>query len=179
MKLAAERFGPIRRSEHGAASECPVPSWASNGVGDKSFGTGNIALTRPAKARRMGRIAMAFSVATSTASPALADADKAQQAASPEPPSQSSPAGTNAALGQALRKLDDLLSQLDASIEHTWARAEDMLRRADAATDPDEQLRLEELYGKIAAVAEDFEERRLELRALRRELAATSEETTP
>ena len=122
---------------------------------------------------------MAFLVVTCATSAAWVERVEAQQHASADTPPQSLPAGVATTLEEALNAIDELLVRLDASIEVAWERAEDMLQRADAATNSDEQLRLEELYGKMAAVAEGLEERRSELRALRGELAAAGEGTAP
>ena len=46
------------------------------------------------------------------------------------------------------------------------------LNLADSASDPRQQSRLEEMYGRMAAAAEGIEEQRSRLRALRNELAA-------
>ena len=69
-------------------------------------------------------------------------------------------------------QLDALLAQLDARIADIRARAEDVLDLADAASDPRQQSRLEDMYGRMAAAAEGIEEQRSRLRALRNELAA-------
>ena len=47
-----------------------------------------------------------------------------------------------------------------------------MLDHADAATDSDEQMRFEEMYGKLVTAAEQLEEERDRLRSMRDELAA-------
>ena len=125
----------------------------------------------------MGIVTMAFLVATCATSVALVEPVEAQQHASADTPPQSLPASVATTLEEALNTIDELLARLDASIEVTWARAEDMLQRADAATNSDEQLQLEELYGKMAAVAGELEARLSDLRALRRELAAAGEGT--
>ena len=91
----------------------------------------------------------------------------------------SASSGTSPPVEKTLAKLDELLAQLDARIEQAWSRAEDMLDLADAATDPDEQMRLEEMYGRMAALATGFEEQRLRLRTLRDEVAAASEPAPP
>ena len=80
---------------------------------------------------------------------------------------------------ETLGKIDALLVQLDARTKDAWARAEKMLDLADAATDPDEQMRLEALYGKMAVVANGFEEQRARLRALRSELAVGRDRMPP
>ena len=83
--------------------------------------------------------------------------------------------GTSPPVEKILERIDELLAQLHARIEQAWSRAENMLDLADAATDPDEQMRLEELYGRMAALAMGFEEQRQGLRALRDEIATASE----
>ena len=89
------------------------------------------------------------------------------------------PDGAPVAVEETLGKIDVLLVQLDARTKDAWARAEEMLDLADAATDPDEQMRLEALYGKMAAVANGFEEQRARLRALRSELAVVRDRMPP
>ncbi len=72
-----------------------------------------------------------------------------------------------------------MLAQMDARRKDAWARAEEMLDLADAAKEPEEQMRLEELYGKMAAVAGSFEEQYSRLSALRNELAVARERMPP
>ena len=91
----------------------------------------------------------------------------------------SASSGTATPVGKTLEQLDELLARIDARIEQAWSRAEDMLDLADAATDPDEQMRLEELYGRMAALAAGFEDQRLRLRTLRDEIADAAEPASP
>lgn len=81
------------------------------------------------------------------------------------------PEGPSATIEETLGGIGRLITRLDASASDARARAEDILDLADAATDPDEQLRLEELYGRTAALAQSFEEQASRLRTLRDELA--------
>ena len=70
-----------------------------------------------------------------------------------------------------LPRLDALLDNLKARIEDLRGQAEQMLDHADAATGSDEQMRFEEMYGKLVAAAEKLEEERDRLRSMRDELA--------
>lgn len=76
-----------------------------------------------------------------------------------------------AALAETLAQIDALISELDRRIEGAWRQAESMLSRADATNDPDEQMHLEELYGRIAVLAQDLEEQRADLSQMREVLA--------
>ena len=49
-----------------------------------------------------------------------------------------------------------------------------MLDHADAATDSDEQMRFEEMYGRLDEAAAKLEEERDRLRSMRDELAAAA-----
>ena len=80
---------------------------------------------------------------------------------------------------ETVARIDALLAQLDARTKDAWARAEEILNLADAATDSEEQMRLEELYGKMVAVAGSFEEQHSRLSALRNELAVAHSQTPP
>ena len=89
------------------------------------------------------------------------------------------PVAAAAAVEETLGKVDGLIAQLDARIAGTWARAEEVLALADAAADPDEQMRLEVLYGRMAALAQGLEAQRAKLRTMRDELAASAGRTAP
>ena len=80
----------------------------------------------------------------------------------------------NAAVG-ILPRIDALLDGLEARIEDIRAQAEQMLDHADAATDSEDQMRFEEMYGKLVAAAEELEEERGRLRSMRDELAAAGQ----
>ena len=77
-----------------------------------------------------------------------------------------------ASVAANLEKVDHLLSEIEARIGSVRRQAQELLDRADAAQDPDEQLRLEELHGKFTAVAERLEDQRSRLQEMRDELAA-------
>ena len=119
-------------------------------------------------------LVVAASLATLAAEPA-----PAQQEAGSDIAAQVEAAGPPAAIEETLGRIDGLIAQLDARIKDTRARAEEILDLADAATDPGEQLRLEELYGRMAALARSFEEQTSRLRALRNELAAAGDKMPP
>lgn len=127
---------------------------------------------RPRGSGRRTALAFAFfaSLAISTAQPA-----STQQGAEASATTRVESGAAQVAVEESLDKLDDLLAQLDERARDAWERAEEVLHLADAATDPDEQMRLEELYGKMAALASGFEEQRSRLRALRDELADTAD----
>ena len=91
-------------------------------------------------------------------------------------PSTGNPAAT---VEETLSRIDDLLAQFDARIAGIRGQAEEMLDRADAAADPAEQLRFEELYGRMMATAQGLEEQRSRLRQMRDDLAGAVERTTP
>ena len=74
-----------------------------------------------------------------------------------------------------LPRIDAVLAALDSRIEDIRMQADEMLDHADAAIDSDEQMRFEEMYGKLAAAAEKLEEERDRLRSMRDELAAVGE----
>ena len=81
------------------------------------------------------------------------------------------PADTAAAnVDEVLGRIDELLERLDARIEEAWARADEILNLADSSSDPDEQMRLEELYGRTADLALSYEDQRAQLGALRTEI---------
>ena len=83
------------------------------------------------------------------------------------------------AIARTVGHLDALIANLDEGIRATWAEAETVLVRADAAAGAGEQARLEALYGKIAAMAEGLEKQRRTLRELRDELAAVGGRIQP
>lgn len=87
--------------------------------------------------------------------------------------------GTAIAVADTLARLDTLIAGFEQRIQEAWSQANMVLERADAAADPEEQMRLEELYGKMAAVAEGVEEQRSRLQALRDELAAAATPISP
>ena len=118
--------------------------------------------------------AIAASLAISSAEPVAAQEDAGSRATV-----QAGAHGASTGVEDTLGKIDTLLTRLDAQTKDAWARAEEMLDLADAATDPDEQMRLEEMYGKMAAVASGFEEQRTRLHALRNELAAARDRMPP
>ena len=74
-----------------------------------------------------------------------------------------------------LPRIDTLLDGLETRIEDIRAQAEQMLDHADAATDSEDQMRFEEMYGKLVAAAEELEEERGRLRSMRDELAAAGQ----
>ena len=84
-----------------------------------------------------------------------------------------------AAVEETLSRIDDLLAQFDARIAGIRGQAEEMLDRADAAADPAEQMRFEELYGRMMATAQGLEDQRSRLRQMRDDLAGAVERTTP
>ena len=71
-----------------------------------------------------------------------------------------------------LLRIDAVIAVLDGRIEDLRAQAEQMLDHADTATDSDEQVRFEEMYGKLEAAAVELEDERYRLRTLRDELSA-------
>ena len=89
------------------------------------------------------------------------------------------PGDAPASMEETLARIDALLARLDARTKDAWARAQEVLDLADAATDPEEQMRLEELYGKMADVAGSFEEQYSRLSTLRNELAAARNRMPP
>lgn len=103
----------------------------------------------------------------------------AQPDAAPDDTARTAPGGAAAAVEETLGKVDGLIAQLDVRIAGTWARAEEVLALADAAADPDEQMRLEVLYGRMAALAQGLEAQRAKLRTMRDELAASAGRTAP
>ena len=78
-----------------------------------------------------------------------------------------------------LPRIDAVLAALDARIEDIRMQAEEMLDHADGAIDSDEQMRFEEMYGKLAAAAEKLEEERDRVRSMRDELAAVGDGKRP
>ncbi|MCY4515172.1 MAG: hypothetical protein OXC69_08595 [Candidatus Tectomicrobia bacterium] len=72
-------------------------------------------------------------------------------------------------------RINHLLVQLDVRIKDAWGRAAEMLTLADTAAERTEQIRLEALYGRMAATAQGLEEQRAQLQMLRDELAATAD----
>lgn len=74
-----------------------------------------------------------------------------------------------------LPRIDALLTGLEARIMDIRAQAEQILDYADATSDSDDQMRLEEMYGNLAAAAEKLEEQRDNLRSMRDELAAAGQ----
>lgn len=93
--------------------------------------------------------------------------------------SRSEPGDAPVAVEDTLTRVDMMLARMDARRRDAWARADEMLDLADAAKDPEEQMRLEELYGKLAAVAGNFDEQYSRLSALRDELAAARDRMPP
>ncbi len=83
------------------------------------------------------------------------------------------------ALGRALARIDGLLTQLEGRIEDVWAEADKVLDRADATDDSDHRSRLEELYGKVVALAEKLEDQHAQLRASRAALVAAYRNMQP
>lgn len=83
--------------------------------------------------------------------------------------------GETVAIGKALGKIDSLIAEVKARIEGVWAEAEKVLGRADTTDDADRRKRLEELYGKIAALAEGLEDQHAQLLSSRDALVAACE----
>ena len=83
--------------------------------------------------------------------------------------------GETATIGKALSKIDRLIAEVEVRIEGVWAEAEKVLGRADATDEPDRRKRLEELYGKIAALAEGLEDQHAQLLTSRDALVAACE----
>ena len=111
--------------------------------------------------------------------PSSAEPIAAQHEDEPRRTIRSGPDDAPATIEETLARIDTLLAQMDARRKDAWARAEEMLDLADAAKEPEEQMRLEELYGKMAAVAGSFEEQYSRLSALRNELAVARERMPP
>ena len=88
---------------------------------------------------------------------------------------QAEGAGETATIGKALDKIDSLIAEVEARIEGVWAEAEKVLGRADATDNTDRRKRLEELYGKIAALAEGLEDQHAQLLSSRDALVAACE----
>ena len=102
-----------------------------------------------------------------------------QQKVEPEAVVQPAPGSLAGTVQETLTRIDDLLSEFDTRIAGIQARAQELLDQADAAQDPDEQMRLEELYGRMTATAQGLEEQRSTLRQLRDELAASIDAAAP
>ena len=102
-----------------------------------------------------------------------------QQKVEPEAVVQPAPGSLAGTVQETLTRIDDLLSEFDTRIAGIQARAEELLNQADAAQDPDEQMRLEELYGRMTATAQGLEEQRSTLRQMRDELAASLDAPAP
>ena len=81
---------------------------------------------------------------------------------------------THAVTASILPRIDAVLEILDARIQDIRAQAERMLEHADTAVDSDQQMRFEEMYGRLAAAAEELEAERGQLRSMRDELANDS-----
>ena len=75
----------------------------------------------------------------------------------------------------ALVRIDAVIAVLDKRIEDLRAQAEQMLGHADTAIDSDEQMRFEEMYGKLEAAAARLEDERNRLQSMRDELALADE----
>ena len=80
---------------------------------------------------------------------------------------------------EILSRIDAVLAGLDARIDEIRAQANEMLDHADAAADGDEQMRFEDLYGKLEAAADTLEAERGRLRSMRDELAAVGGGSRP
>ena len=80
-----------------------------------------------------------------------------------------------ASIGKALGKMDNLIAEVATRIKEIWAEAEKVLVRADATDNPHHRQRLEELYGKIAMLAEGLENQHAQLLSSRDTLVATCE----
>ena len=129
---------------------------------------------------RVAGMALALALAAGHAPSSWAEpAASQQEAAGANDDAKAAEDGTPSSVGETLGRIDDFLARLDTRIEGVRSRAEEMLDLADAATDPGEQMRLEELYGRMVALATSLEEQRLRLRTLRDELAAASERMPP
>ena len=128
---------------------------------------------------RAGRVKSVFALLVILALAWVVSQSAAQQETEPEAPVQAAPGGTAATLEETLKGIDDLLDRFDTRIEGVRARAEALLDQADAAGDPDEQMRLEELYGRMMATAQGWEEQRSKLRQMRDELATSIDATAP
>ena len=122
-------------------------------------------------------LVLALAVDAAAAEPAdssnCAEALKAMEGPSSGVPAEA--AGEAVAIGEALGKIDSLIVEVEARIEGVWAEAEKVLDRADATDEPARRRRLEELYGKIAALAEGLEDQHAQLLASRDTLVAVCE----
>ena len=78
-----------------------------------------------------------------------------------------------------LPRIDTVLAGLEARIEDIRAQAEKMLDHADAAANDADQMRFEEMYGRLVAAAEELEAERDQLRSMRAELAAAGDRQRP
>lgn len=83
--------------------------------------------------------------------------------------------GETTAIEKALSKIDNLIAEIETRAKEVWVEAEKVLGRADATDDPDHRQRLEELYGKIAMLAEGLEDQHAQLLLSRDTLIATCE----
>ena len=97
----------------------------------------------------------------------------------PERAVRPAPGSAEGAVQETLERIDDLLNEFDNRIAGIQERAEALLERADSAQDPDVQMRLEELYGRLMATAQGLEEQSAKLRAMREELATSVDVTGP
>ena len=118
-------------------------------------------------------LAIDAAAAGSANSPNCAEALKTMEETSPGVSAEAP--GETADIGKALDKIDSLIAEVEARIEGVWAEAEKVLGRADAADDADRRKRLEELYGKIAALAEGLEDQHAQLLSSRDALVAACE----
>ena len=78
-----------------------------------------------------------------------------------------------------LARIDTVLAGLEARIEDIRAQAEKMLDHADAAANDADQMRFEEMYGRLVAAAEELEGERDRLRSMRAEFAAAGDQQRP
>ena len=102
-----------------------------------------------------------------------------QQNVEPETTVQPAPGNRAGTIQETLTRIDNLLSEFDIRIAGIQARAEELLDQADTAQDPDEQMRLEELYGRLTATAQGLQDQRSKLRQMRDELAASIDASAP
>lgn len=120
-------------------------------------------------------LAINAAAAGSVNSSNCAEALKTMEEMSPGMPVEA--AGETAGIGKALDRIDRLIAEVEARIEGVWTEAEKVLSRADATDDADRRKRLEELYGKIAALAEGLEDQLAQLLSSRDTLRAACEKT--
>lgn len=102
-----------------------------------------------------------------------------QPEAEPEAAVQPVPGSAAETVQETLARIDGLLSEFDTRIQGVRLRAEELLDQADGARDPDEQMRLEELYGRMMTTAQGLEEQRSKLREMREELVTFIDATAP